>query len=73
MKNRISTGMVINNKFNIGDTVYIKTDVEQSPGIITCIQVNPGDLLYTVSRNSSNGNFYDFELSYDRDILISIN
>jgi hypothetical protein len=54
--------MVINNKFNIGDTVYIKTDVDQSPGIITCIQVNPGDILYSVSRNSSTSHFYDFEL-----------
>ena len=73
MKNRTNTGMVINNKFNIGDTVYIKTDVEQSPGIITCIQVNPGDILYAVSRDSRNANFYDFELSYDKDILITIN
>jgi len=73
MKNRTNTGMVINNKFNIGDTVYVKTDIDQSPGIITCIQVNPGDILYSVSRNSSTSHFYDFELSYDRDILISIN
>lgn len=73
MKNQIGTGMVINNKFNIGDTVYVKTDVEQSPGIITCIQVNPGDILYAVSRDSRNNNFYDFELSYERDILITVN
>lgn len=60
----------IDNKFNFKEIVYIVTDPEQAQGIITGIHVDyEGTILYGVSRNGEEGDFYDFELSRDKDPL----
>lgn len=64
--------MMIDNKFNIGDHVYVITDIEQEKGIITSILVSQNGLLYNVSRNSLTHGFYDFELSEEKDKLIGL-
>lgn len=58
--------MKIDNKFNIGDYVYVITDKEQDVGIITSIMISQFELVYLVSRNSITDRFYDFELSSDK-------
>ena len=43
--------MTINNKFNIGDQVYVVTDRNQNVGMVTSIMINPKDLVYFVTRD----------------------
>ena len=62
--------MTINNKFDIGDHVYVITDKEQDMGIITGILINPRDIVYFVSRDSDVNRFYDFELSKDENKIL---
>ena len=60
----------IDNKFEIGDLVYIVTDTEQEPGLIICIEVYQGDLLYRVAQGHNNDSFYDFELSREKNEVL---
>jgi hypothetical protein len=65
--------MEINNRFNIGDVVYIKTDVEQKPNIIICIKVYSDDF-YTYNLNSptDSNDYRDYEISKEEDKLIKV-
>ena len=54
--------MVVDCKYNIGDFVYLLTDEEQSPRIITSIQINPSGLLYRLSRGTEETWHYDIEI-----------
>lgn len=59
--------MVVNNEYNIGDTVYIKTDKDQDPGMITAILLRNGDyIVYEVTRDETVRWYCDFELTYDK-------
>lgn len=64
--------MRIDNKFNIGDHVYVVTDVEQQIGVIISIMVTQGDLVYFVSRDNATDRFYDFELSSEENKMIKL-
>jgi len=55
--------MVIDNKFEIGDIVYLSTDEEQLMRLVTSINISNNDLLYQLSCGSNNSNHYDFEIS----------
>lgn len=62
--------MIIDNKFDIGQEVYIKTDVDQIKGIINSIEVCPNELLiYKVAIRSFTHGYYDFEISAEKDII----
>lgn len=61
----------IDNKYSIGDIVFIQTDTEQLRRVVTSIRVTKMDLIYEVQAGTIVSNHYDFELSYERDILIS--
>lgn len=64
--------MVINNKFEIGDTVYQKTDTNQHPRIITRFCVNPeGVVTYELYSGSVNSWHYDFEISREKDYSLT--
>ena len=64
--------MRIDNKFNIGDYVYIVTDLEQNVGVVTSIMITQGDIIYFVSRNNTTERFYDFELSSEENKIIKL-
>ena len=59
----------INNKFNIGQVVYLKTCTNQYEKIVTGIRITPADLLYEISGDGQTGVFYDFELSEQPNVL----
>lgn len=64
--------MIIDNKFNIGDFVYVVTDVEQDKGIITSIRVLPNNgITYMVSVGSKQDVYFEFELSAERNVLLT--
>ncbi len=64
--------MRIDNKFNIGDHVYVITDKEQDLGVVTAIMLTQNDIIYLVSRDNSIDRFYDFELSLDENKLMKL-
>jgi len=58
--------MVIENKYDIGQTVYLKTDQDQKPRIVLAINVNKYDLTYDVASGTSLSRHYDFEISEEK-------
>lgn len=65
--------MVIDNVFDHGDVVFLKTDIEQNPGIIISIKIfKGGEYLYEVIRGTVTSQHYDFELSKEKNILIVV-
>lgn len=64
--------ITVDNKYSVKDVVYLKTDSEQLPRIVISICVNAYDILYEVITGTSVSKHYDFELSIDKNILITI-
>ena len=62
--------MVIDNKFDIADTVYLKTDMEQLPRIVYAIQVTINGLIYFISSGTDTSEHYDFEISTEKDTVL---
>lgn len=65
--------MIIDNKYEIRQTVYLKTDEEQLPRIITAIQVNPDGLKYAVINGIDETWHYEFELSLEKNYVFNNN
>lgn len=61
--------IVINNRFEIGQIVYLTTDKEQLPRLITGIKVcKEGELLYEIMQSTLQSLHYEFELSAEKNI-----
>lgn len=60
----------VNNKFEIEQRVYVVTDINQYPRIVTAITIRQTGLLYEVACGIGTSEHYDFELSETSDILI---
>lgn len=66
--------MKINNEFNFGDIVYLRTDMNQSPRMVVAFEVYAeGEMLYKVSSGTLTSYHYAMELSKDRDMTIVTN
>lgn len=65
--------MVIKNRFNIGQIVYLKTDEEQKGRIITGIQIRPTGILYILQFSTTETYHYDIEIQEDLDMLKMLN
>lgn len=65
--------MRIDNRFDLGQIVYAKTDTDQLPRIITAIQLTAdGGILYKCSQCNREDYFYEVELMEERDALMVI-
>ena len=62
--------MTLNNKFTIGDIVYLITDPDQLQRIVTGIMVRKSQLIYQVSCGVDEHGHYEFELSFEKNVLI---
>ena len=58
--------IVIDNKFEIGDFVYLVTDAEQAKRLVVSICVNKYDILYEVIAGTTVSKHYDFELQTEK-------
>ena len=66
--------MKINNEFEFGDIVYLKTDTDQRPRIVMAMEIYlGGEILYKVGCGTIHSYHYAMELSKDRDILMTTN
>lgn len=64
--------IVIDNKYEIGDIVYLKTDSDQFIRIVTSIRVyKNGDVTYGLGCGTEDSAHYDFEISYDKNITLT--
>jgi hypothetical protein len=64
--------MTISIPFDWGDTVYIKTDVDQRPRQISEINVKPPNcVVYSLSCGAQNSDHYEFEISKEKDFIIT--
>lgn len=59
----------MNNKFNIGDIVYLIHDTEQLPRMVTGINVRSNGLIYLLNLGITESFHYDFEISTQEDVL----
>ena len=63
--------MMIENKYNIGDIVYLKTDVEQMERIIIAMEINSGGLLYRLSCGENDTYHYAIEMAVEKSFIAS--
>ena len=62
--------MIIENKFNIGDTVYIVTDEDQKKRVVTGLRICPRDcIIYYLNCGTVFSEHYDFELQSEENVL----
>lgn len=55
--------------FDIGDSVFLKTDPEQSERLVTGISVRQNGITYALSYLTNESYHYDFEITKERDII----
>lgn len=59
--------------YEIGDTVYLKTDSDQRPRIITGISVRTaGLIMYDLAQGTASTWHYPFEISTEVNVLIKV-
>ena len=61
--------MLIDNKFNVGDLVYLKTDESQTERMVTGFYIRQNNLTYGLSCGSEESWHYDFEISTEKNVL----
>jgi hypothetical protein len=64
--------MVIDNKYEIGQTVYLKTDVEQLQRIVSAITQRQGTIIYELCCGKDTSGHYDFEITEDENVEIKV-
>lgn len=63
--------IVVDNKFEFEQQVYLRTDPDQLPRIVASIQISPGgSLLYRLCCGPQESWHYEFEISGGPDVLI---
>lgn len=62
--------MIIENKYNIGDIVYLRTDGDQCERLITAIQIVPNGLIYRLVKDTVETWHYDFEISFEKNFIL---
>ena len=56
--------------FNIGDYVYLKTDIDQHKRIVTGYTVRFNEITYLLSLGEDESTHYELEISDEIDILL---
>ncbi len=56
--------------YNIGDYVYLKTDIDQYKRLVTGYTVRTDGILYLLSLGSEETSHHELEISNEIDILL---
>lgn len=62
--------MVINNKFEIRQSVFLVTDLEQVKRLVTSIIITNNGIMYQLSCGDMYSSHYDFEISESKDVTM---
>lgn len=63
--------LVIDNKYEHGETVYLKTDKDQTPRIVFCIKCFKNETLYELACGERASTHYEFEISKEINYVIN--
>jgi hypothetical protein len=55
--------------FDIGDSVYLKTDPEQCERLVTGVNIRQNGISYALSHLTNESYHYNFEITKERDII----
>lgn len=65
--------MVVDNQFEFKQIVYLKTDREQLPRIVTMMQLDClGQVSYQLSQGTAVSWHLDFEITTEKDLELSM-
>lgn len=56
-------------KFKIGETAYLRSDIDQRERFVTAVLVRQNHFMYELSFGSESSFHYGFEISKKRDTL----
>jgi hypothetical protein len=62
---------LIDNKFDHGETVYLKTDRDQSPRIVFCFRVYQNEILYELAAGTVTSCHYEYELTKEPNPILT--
>lgn len=62
---------IIDNKFNIGQLVYLKTDPDHLARVVCRFTVAPTGITYALNCGSLESFHFDFEITEDKTELIN--
>jgi hypothetical protein len=63
---------IIESKYEIGQIIYLKTDIDQKQRIVTGIIVRSQSILYELSCGTETSGHYDFEITTEQNIEIKV-
>jgi len=65
--------MKIETKYNIGDIVFLMTDIEQLQRIVTGILIRPNNaIIYHLTCGSTETTHYDLEMVSEKNIMLCV-
>ncbi len=73
MKQSLTKRLISTIKFEIGQIVYLKTDVEQNERMITAISLKPDGILYCLSCGTSETYHSDIEICEEINVIKKYN
>lgn len=62
--------IMIDTSYEIGDTVYLKTDRDQQPRIVTGFCVRSTGITVALACGSAESWHYDFEITIEKNVLV---
>lgn len=63
---------LIENKFDFGEIVYLKTDKDQLPRIIYCMKCYQNEIIYELACGTTVSSHYEFEISTEINVLTQV-
>ena len=64
--------MTIKSEFNMGQVVYLKTDKDQEPRMVTQLVVSRAEVRYELSKGVEASVHYGYEISAEEDTLTRV-
>lgn len=63
--------MIVENKYEIGQIVYLVTDPEQVPRMVTQVIVSPTGVFYKLAQGTVDGDYYEIEISAEKTFVLT--
>jgi hypothetical protein len=62
--------MILNNLFEIGQTVYLITDSDQKPRLIIGILIRPSGILYDLANGERSAWHHEIEITNEQNLVM---
>lgn len=63
--------MLADTQFELGQEVFLKTDIDQQKRLITGICIRPTGINYELTCGANSSWHYDFEILIEKDVMIT--